>query len=128
MTSPVRVQLSRKKGWKMPENTVKVSRPSKWGNLYKVVECGRWMDDGSPAFAGRHDWEVNYPLFRSKTEAAQRAVNCFVECLDSDLPGWKTMRNNLHELRGKNLACWCRLDQPCHADVLLARANQQGES
>lgn len=22
-------------------------------------------------------------------------------------------------LRGKNLACWCRLDQPCHADVLL---------
>lgn len=28
------------------------------------------------------------------------------------------------ELRGKNLACWCRLDQPCHADVLLELANQ----
>jgi len=28
------------------------------------------------------------------------------------------------ELRGKNLACWCALDQPCHADVLLELANQ----
>lgn len=27
------------------------------------------------------------------------------------------------ELRGKNLACWCRLDQPCHADILLKLAN-----
>ncbi|KMS57958.1 hypothetical protein V473_07255 [Sphingobium cupriresistens LL01] len=26
-------------------------------------------------------------------------------------------------LRGKNLACWCPLDQPCHADVLLEIAN-----
>jgi Domain of unknown function (DUF4326) len=29
----------------------------------------------------------------------------------------------MSELRGKNLACWCRLDQPCHADVLLEIAN-----
>lgn len=29
----------------------------------------------------------------------------------------------VHELRGKNLACWCPLDQPCHADVLLELAN-----
>jgi hypothetical protein len=26
----------------------------------------------------------------------------------------------LSELAGRDLACWCRLDQPCHADVLLA--------
>jgi hypothetical protein len=29
----------------------------------------------------------------------------------------------LPELRGRNLACWCRLDEPCHADVLLELAN-----
>ena len=28
------------------------------------------------------------------------------------------------ELRGKNLACWCSLDQECHADVLLELANK----
>ena len=27
------------------------------------------------------------------------------------------------ELRGKDLACWCELDQACHADVLLELAN-----
>lgn len=27
------------------------------------------------------------------------------------------------ELRGKNLCCWCPLDQPCHADILLEIAN-----
>jgi hypothetical protein len=25
----------------------------------------------------------------------------------------------LEPLRGKDLACWCPLDKPCHADVLL---------
>lgn len=32
-------------------------------------------------------------------------------------------RPNVAELRGKDLACWCPLDQPCHADVLLELAN-----
>ena len=27
------------------------------------------------------------------------------------------------DLRGHDLACWCPLDQPCHADVLLELAN-----
>ena len=30
----------------------------------------------------------------------------------------------LEELRGKNLACWCSLDKPCHADILLEIANE----
>jgi hypothetical protein len=28
-----------------------------------------------------------------------------------------------HALRGKNLACWCPLDAPCHGDVLLRWVN-----
>jgi len=35
--------------------------------------------------------------------------------------------DKLRDLRGKDLACWCRLDQPCHADVLLELANNQEE-
>ena len=31
------------------------------------------------------------------------------------------------DLRGKNLMCWCALDQPCHADVLLRIANENHE-
>lgn len=35
---------------------------------------------------------------------------------------------DIAELRGKNLACWCPLDQPCHADVLLELANMADEA
>jgi len=30
------------------------------------------------------------------------------------------------DLKGKDLACWCSLNQPCHADVLLKLANAEG--
>jgi hypothetical protein len=30
--------------------------------------------------------------------------------------------NEIHELRGRDLACWCAPD-PCHGDVLLRLAN-----
>lgn len=36
--------------------------------------------------------------------------------------GWGSW--NLAELRGKDLCCWCPLDRPCHADVLLEIANE----
>ena len=37
------------------------------------------------------------------------------------------LREHLHELKGKNLACWCKPGEPCHADVLIALANEADE-
>lgn len=91
LVGPVRVQLRRTKGWRMPPNTVRVARPGKWGNPFTVAEHGA---NGAV---------LNYQL-RMHGLAAIGAVD-------------------LSELRGKNLACWCALDQPCHADVLLRMAN-----
>jgi hypothetical protein len=34
-------------------------------------------------------------------------------------------RDARRDLKGKNLACWCPLDQPCHADILLRIANAE---
>lgn len=31
--------------------------------------------------------------------------------------------DELEELRGKDLVCFCPLDQPCHADILIKWAN-----
>jgi hypothetical protein len=87
--SPVRVRLSRAKGWRMPPNTVKVDRTTKWGNPYVA---GR---DGD----------------RARCVALYRKLQKFGA--------------EIEELRGKNLACWCPLDQPCHADLLLALANRR---
>ncbi len=93
---PIRIRLSRTKGWRMPENTVVVARPSKWGNPFKVGEDVPGMP-GEPMDA---------------TDACHYFRLFTVEGLD------------LAPLRGKNLACWCALDAPCHADVLLDWANR----
>jgi hypothetical protein len=40
---------------------------------------------------------------------------------DADLHYWQQHFSNLNwdELRGKNLACWCALEESCHVDVLI---------
>lgn len=107
---PVRVQLSRKKGWRMPPNTVSVARPGKWGNPFKVgeitLEHDGICDVGTPEKAVR--------LFRERLEFNLNFGPELHKLL------W---RAELRKLRGKNLACWCPLDQPCHADVLIELAN-----
>ena len=115
---PIRVQLRRTKGWRMPENTVKVARPTKWGNPYRIIN-----EEGFPLIEGPDGRCMN-----TRGEDATNWHNChrhavalFRErCVDT-LP-------NLEPLRGKNLACFCQLDEECHADVLLELANaQQGD-
>ena len=35
---PDRITLSRTKGWRMPENTVKVDRSTRWGNPWTITD------------------------------------------------------------------------------------------
>ncbi len=98
---PIRVQLSRKKGWRMPKNTVKVDRTTMWGNHVAAVCC---IKDRARAVQVFRQWVDEVASYAWKGRAAI-------------------------DLRGKNLACWCPLTDkngnpvPCHADVLLALAN-----
>ncbi len=109
---PIRVQRKRTKGWRMPENTVYVGRGSAWGNPYKI--------GGQVA----NHFGTTFPI-----NDAAGAVNCYKNMFLSSFAGilaGGTLGDevDLSELRGKNLACWCKLDQPCHADVLLELANK----
>lgn len=97
---PVRIQLQRRKGWRMPANTVSVARPTKWGNPFRIV---------TPA------------LGSMERETRAGAVAAFRLRLQGLLAIGAV---DLSPLRGKNLACFCRLDQLCHADVLLEFANK----
>jgi len=110
VTPPIRVQLSRRKGWRLPNNTVKVSRPGRWGNPFIVTEKVK----PGVVFGGAAHGYVAVPT-------VDDAVECFRLFLNErpDL-----VEEAQQSLRGKNLACWCRLDQPCHADVLLELANR----
>jgi len=99
----------------MPENTVSVTRPGKWGNPFHVVKFGRqWFVHDS--LSDQHSRP-----FKTKQAAATEAVSLFRYVLE------RKHRENLGEflapLKGKNLACFCSLGDPCHADVLLDLAN-----
>jgi hypothetical protein len=112
---PRRVQLSRKKGWRMPPNTVNVARPSRWGNFYRVGEpmCGATIKRWGHRL---RDFSNRDRVCADRAEA----VRLFAAVVGFDEAIHPSLRE---QLRGKNLACWCPLDQPCHADVLLELAN-----
>lgn len=104
---PERIQLSRRKGWRMPANTVKVDRSTKWGN---------------PFIVGKHGTREDcVRLFRFLL-AGCLCITVDAECADAQRAYIKMARRDRRHLRGKNLACWCPLTAPCHADVLLEAA------
>lgn len=111
---PQRIQRKRTKGWKMPENTVSVTRPGKWGNPYKVVEEDGmwWIKDTDGNY-----WDAPHAESYSATK---RCIDLFIAWIEAKVGSGKI---NMEDLKGKNLACFCPLDQPCHADVLLKLAN-----
>lgn len=106
MTKPKRIQLSRKKGWKKPEGAVVVSRPTKWGNPYKV---------GLTVYVPG----MGRILVRDK----KHAVELFRRNVCDLVAGAVYRETAVAELRGKDLACWCKPGEACHGDVLLEIAN-----
>lgn len=93
MDRPKRILRARIKGWRMPQGAVYVGRPGPWGNKFR--------HDGTP-------------------ESRANAVAQYQQWLQAR-PAWVTAAHR--DLVGKDLACWCPLDQSCHADVLLSVAN-----
>jgi hypothetical protein len=96
-----RIQRKRTKGWRMPEGAVYVGRPTIWGNPFDMSRGETRMS----VLTWYRMW-----LTGKKNKAG------------SDLLRDEILSRYL-ELRGKDLCCWCPLDQPCHADVLLELAN-----
>lgn len=99
---PKGIQRKRIPGYRHPNNTVSVARPSIFGNLFEVTE----------------------------TRDALAATRLFAFWLLSDKFTFQPDRKkriweNIHKLRGKNLSCFCPLDQPCHRNVLLVLANHK---
>jgi len=127
---PQRIQRKRTKGWKMPENTVYVGRPTKWGNPFILrgdmvyVDASHRRKIFSPWICyydgnGNHCVEDVVKLFRDlMMDLNSHPVE------DPIYQRFRLMRDTIRDLEGKNLACWCKPGSPCHADVLLEIANQ----
>jgi hypothetical protein len=111
---PQRIQRKRTRGWRMPEGAVYVGRGSRWGNPWTI--------------------QTPQPDARTVTSPEGRIV---LSAVGPDADRWArtvatrrfakwitTSGLDLTELAGKDLACWCKPTDPCHADVLLALANE----
>ena len=110
---PKRVQRKRTKGWRMPENTVAVTRPSEWGNPFKI---GHHYKKHVGAFVYLEAYEGNQDETYTTIANAEEAVAWYRWYMTRSV---SKIQNVIDQLSGKDLACWCPLDQPCHADVLL---------
>lgn len=121
---PKRVQMTRNKPWRADNpDAVIVARPTKWGNPWRVVAVrDNWFPWGEAADViheergssiGRFSLTTRIP----NTGAPYWACHAYRRDLTEEL-----IAAARRELAGRDLACWCRLDQPCHADILLALA------
>jgi hypothetical protein len=134
--SPQRVQRKRTKGWRMPEGAVYVGRGSKFGNPFKLGETqiripgidGReWEHEGrlhktTGQLAAFHHSDYSITWHQIELASLEEIITIYREYVAS--PWLGKLRTEVQlELAGKDLACWCPLDKPCHADVLLELAN-----
>lgn len=105
---PERIRLRRAAGWRKPPGAVVVARPSRWGNPFPLEEV-----------------RAEHPDLPDH-ELRGIAVGRFRAMVEGDADGrggYPALADIRAELAGRDLACWCPLDGPCHADVLLALAN-----
>lgn len=136
MSGPVRVQQRRTKGWRKPENTVSVARPSRWGNPFRVFDGSvvgptwgelRALPIGTRLRA-RDEYSV-YSTHSSEDAAIAQAVDLFLTlALVTRRDSPDTFEAWIAPLRGKNLMCFCRFGRPCHAYPLLDLANAEVRS
>jgi hypothetical protein len=119
---PQRIQRKRMKGWRMPEGAIYVGRPSVWGNPFWHVQKFHGLEYSLRLYAqmARGFWTPSDVILWP---------DHYVSQIYEDHQAWLSrldghpLEKIRSELAGHDLACWCRLDQPCHADVLLAIAN-----
>lgn len=108
---PVRLRLSRARGFDLQSasitwngrEAVNVARPGPWGNPFKI---------------GRNGTRARC-VSRFATLAEGMLITCPDPSPETQRQALEWMVAHLDQIRGRNLACWCPIDGPCHADVLL---------
>lgn len=118
-----RIQRQRVKGYKTPENTQYVGRPTKFGNPFKLTEDGFIM-----ALSTNRKILDKWIMFTQEGGASQKdIIDLYKMWIEGKLHKKFTYLPkppNIEELKGKNLSCFCSLNVSCHVDVLLEKLNR----
>ena len=112
-----RIQRKRTKGWRMPSNTIYVGRPTKYGNPFRLIDgmmfyycvnrtiLSPWIIYDN----GKNDYMYEDVIGFYKMWIMEKLTD------EIGLPPVP----DIEELRGKDLACWCKPMNYCHVDVLI---------
>lgn len=137
-TRPIRIKRSRQHKQVSPNGLpiVYVGRGSKWGNPFRVV---KYNHGGWAVKCSGEENEIDIliknckPFYETKRQAVEAAIYCY-DCwllpykhgddMSAFYHAMANVDNAILSLKGKNLSCWCKLDEPCHADLLLELANK----
>ena len=118
-----RIQRKRTKGYRMPNTAKYVGRPTKWGNPLKLIGDAIYIDashrrkDLDKWVLYGHGYNVDDLIY------LYERLWDGIEWANSDMQYWsdKFKELDLKELKGLDLACFCPLSSPCHAEVLLKK-------
>lgn len=138
MVRPVRLQLSRRKGFNLQEVSFAtnglparvVGRPSVWSNPFRIGgPSGFGFNDGGPKpLIGSLTRSQCIELFKTLMAGVQTPEmhphsELWMDRFKERFGKWSHPASQVSELRGHNLACWCALCEACHAEVLLELSN-----
>ena len=91
----------------MPANTIKIDRTTKWGNPFKIGSSAAHPVTGK----------------RVKIDTSETSIALYKAWLKT-VEGKAVAAAARRELKGRNLACWCKPGSPCHGEILLRVANR----
>lgn len=124
---PERIQRRRTRGWRMPDGAVYVGRPTVWGNPWRPADVApEWnltAEQRAEWAVERYRRELEHWGLLSDYSAYVSDARWSAISDDFRDRGFSNMREATVVLAGVDLACWCPLSMPCHADVLLELAN-----
>lgn len=149
MTKPQRIQLSHKKGFNLQEyskslnglEAVKCDRNTKFGNPF-IVEYDKNIKSYL-ILKGNKEFNLLEILgiYDKKDKAIKKSIELFESLIKNNdeknlilefqhhsftmINNYKYLTTELikKELKGKNLACWCKEGEACHCNILLRIAN-----
>lgn len=130
MEKPIRIQRRRTTGFNLQAQSpdgrpvVSVCRPGKWGNPFTA---GKWVNNMALLIGMGHEpygqTEHGYDLLPEYKQGLLVRDTAHAVALYREYLVFRKGTLKPIELQDKHLACFCALDAPCHADVLLELAN-----
>lgn len=146
IVKPIRIQRSRQHKQESPNGLpiICVSRPSRWGNPFKLqkgmifvkmeaereaMESWLYLCDGDiEQVMNLYRIVVNNPAGSNQEATLPTILHMPLNGIGiKKVVYWCNhylLNMDIGELAGKNLSCWCKLEDKCHADILLRQANQ----